>query len=275
MASLSSPRPTLLLKRLGRIVLLCVGAAVVLSCVQWYRRTSRPPPAPPATAAPANDRLVNYRLSEDFLRWYQLNYIQNSRRGGGTSTDIDDLVKEIGFEQTVQRYVAPYRLILDCAAAHPGLADIPPGDIDQVGRLQYEHVLAIVRSSRRWIDYTNEDVRKGILDSYGVGNRALTRFFQRLLAAPTPPGNPEFKTLIRTTLTRQEFADVMKKTDESTRIFYVALKRGVPWYVLWGPWVRAVLDRSCEQDIALHQRTVDEIYGVQSKPAERSTGGHR
>jgi hypothetical protein len=247
------------LKRSGYGVLLIVGVGVVLCVAQWSRRIEpnllvAPSRAPTST----HDRLINYRLSDEYLAWYQLLYINGARLAG--STDIDDLVKEIGFEQTVQRYLAPYRIVLDYAAAHPDLRVIPPGDLERIAQLQYEHLLAIVRSSRRWIDYKDDNVRKGILASYAVADPALIRFFQKLLAAPASRGRPEFKTLISTTLTRQEYADVMEQTDQSTRMFYAALKQGVTWYAPWAPFVKFVLERSCLQDIAAHKRTVDEIY---------------
>jgi len=209
----------------------------------------------------AQYRTTNYRLVEDFIRWYETNYIQNMRRVGWMPTDIADLVKEIGLERAVERYSTMLRMYLDYAMMYPDRDVIPEADLERICQSQYEYVLTIIRSTKRWVDVNNENVKKGIIEAYGIGARVMVPFFQKLLSSPTPPGNADFKDLIRSAFTREEYASVVGSTTRASQLFHDSLKEGVTRYAPWAPWVKGMLDSACRQDNAVTRSTVEQIYG--------------
>jgi hypothetical protein len=247
---------------------LAAAVAVVVAIVAWQasRRSEdvRPVPAPPPRQMAASQTQPdNHRLVDDFIRWYEREYIRGMRTVGGSATDVEDLVREIGLEEAVERYAALRRVNLDYAVKHPGTKDIPDGDLERIGQAQYEHVLANARTSLKWIDYKAPKVKRGIVESYRQGALVWIPFYQKLLAAPASSEGADFKARIRVVVSRDEYARMVDQTAPATVLFHAALKEGVSWYAAL--WVRGMIDKACRQDIAVCRATVDEIYGTSGK----------
>ena len=209
---------------------------------------------------PRFDRTANYKLVDAFIRWYELQYISGMQRVGGMTTDVADIVAEVGVEETANRYAALRRIVLDYAMTHPTGDAIPEGDLDDIGQRQYEHVLVNVRSSSKWIKYKDEKLRQGVIDSYKGVAPVWVGFCRKLLAAPTPPEGTDFREHIRSVLSRADYATTVEQMSVGTDAFYAALKKGVTWYAPWAPLTKSMLDKSCAKDKALCQATIDQIY---------------
>jgi hypothetical protein len=247
---------------------LAAAIAVLVAIVAWRasRRSDgvRPDPAPPAgQTAASQTQPGSHKLVDDFIRWYELQYIKGMRSVGGSATDIEDLVRESGLEETVERYAALRRVNLNYAVKHPDIKDIPNADLEQIGQAQYQHVLANARTSLKWIDYKAPKVKKGIVESYKQGALVWIPFYQKLFAAPPPSRGTEIKAQIRAAVSREEYARMVDQTSASTIAFHAALKEGVPWYAAL--WVKGMIDKACKQDIAVCRATVDRIYGTPEK----------
>jgi hypothetical protein len=251
-----------LFQRGGTVTLMAAMIVGALYFALGYDDRDSAPELPvPRIPAAARNRSTNLRLADDFIKWYQAQYVNSMRRVGGMSTDIDDLVQDLGYQQAVERYSRTFRIVLDYAMMHPDQAAVPDADLEEMAQTQREMVMSNFRSSRRWVDHQNEKTQQGILNAYKQGDLALIPFFQRLLATPTPPEDPDFKELIRTALSRREYAEVTAQTAQAAAVFYAALKEGVTWYAPWAPWVKGMLDKGLEQDNGVGRMTVDSIYG--------------
>ena len=221
------------------------------------------PKSVPDTAAdaPKFDRTANYKLAEAFIRWYELQYISQMQSVGGMSTDVADIVAEVGVDETVNRYAAIRGVVLDYAMTHPMDEAIPEADLEAIGRRQYEHVLASVRSSGKWIKYKDEKLKRGVIDSYKGIAPVWVGFYRKLLAAPTPPEGTDFREHLRSVFSRAEYAEVIERAFVGTDAFYAALKKGVTWYAPWAPLTKSMLSKSCVKDRDLCEATIEQIYG--------------
>ncbi len=244
-------------------VLICLGAVCAIY-VHATRDPANPPPPPPdaKAAAEKHNRTRNYDLADEFIRWFELQYIKNMQHVAGMSTDVFDSVKALGLDETVERYAALRREILDYAMAHQADETIAQDDLDKIALRQYQHVLANVRSSSKWIDYKRDELKQGVIESQRQAGRVWLPFYRKLLSAPAPSGKMDFRERIRTAMPREAYAKTVEASLPSTAAFYAALKKGVTWYAPWAPMVKRTLDSSYAKDRDVWRATVDQIYGA-------------
>jgi hypothetical protein len=219
-------------------------------------------PATPAVApsAPLEGRPDHASLAREFIRWYELQFITRMRRVGSFSTDVQDLVNEMGLAKTLDRYVALREINLEYALQHPDCRNIPEDDLEKLAQRQFEHIMSSTRSSRRWIDYGNPKLRKGGIDPMKQTSLAWIPFYQKLLSAPAPDGG-ELKARIRAHVSRDEYTRAMERVTKAKAAWHAAMKEGIAWYASWMPWAKDMSDRVGKQDIAGCWATVDDIYG--------------
>jgi len=236
---------------------------VVVLCLVFGTGVSSSPSVPrfATTRAVPQSQPVNYRLAEEFITWYERQYIHRMRYVDGWSTDVEDLIREMGLTRTAERYAALRKVNLEYALKHPSGTAIPDDALERIGQRQYEHVLANTRSSKKWIDYGNPKVRRGIVDSYKQAALAWIPFYRKLLSAPAASPAVELQEQIKSLLSREEYSRLVDDTNQATMVFHAALKEGVAWYAPWAPWVKGMIEKACRQDLAACRATVDEIYG--------------
>jgi len=240
-----------------------LGAACAIYIDRTRDPADAPPPPPDAkAAADKRNRTRNYELADEFIRWFELQYIKNMQHVTGMSTDVFDSVKAVGLDQTVERYAALRREVLDYAMAHQADQTIPQHDLDEIALRQYQHVLANVRSSSKWIDYERDELKQGVVESNRQAGRVWVSFYRKLLSAPAPSGKMDFRERIRTAMSREAYAKTVEENLPSTAGFYAALKKGVTWYAPWAPVVKRALDSSSAKDRDVWRATVDQIYGA-------------
>jgi hypothetical protein len=246
-----------------------VRVVVVCACASGAVHGQKTPNPPPSSqsASQAQPSVVqqnptaNRKLVDDFIRWFELQYVKGMQDVDGSSTDVTDMVKEFGLDATVQRFVERRRLNFDYVVNHLRDETIPESELDRIARIQYELVVMNARRSKKWIDFGKTKLKEGIVESYRQKARIWLPFYRKLLLAPTPSGNVAFKDHIKANVTREEYAKMMEQLSSGTATFYSSLKAGVAWYAPWSHWVKSMLNKSCQKDVALSKATVDEIYG--------------
>jgi hypothetical protein len=218
---------------------------------------------PVTTRAPATqyDLSVNLKLTDEFIRWFELQYVKGMRYVAGSATDVDDLIKEMGEAKTVERYADLRRVNLTYALKHPNDRTIPDADLDRIGQLQYDHFVRDARTSAKWLDYSKARLKSGVIESYRQAARTWIPLYQKLLSAPPPPAGADMKEFVRASVTRDEYLRAMNQIAQATNTLHAALKEGVSWYVPWSPWVKGMIDKSRMQDNRVSRATVDAIYG--------------
>jgi len=255
------------MKRNGWKKLAAAVALLLILAGGLYMAIGRKSTAPERPRVPSSapvvmqDQSLRLRLTNEFICWFELQYISGMRRVAGSTTDVDDLVKEVGLDRTVERYADLRRVNLDYVLKHPDCRVIPEADLDGIGQAQYDHVVKNARGSTKWLDYGKDKLRSGVIESYKMGARVWIPFYQRLLNGPPPPPNTDVKAFIKATFTKDEYLRLMDQIAKSTIIFHAALKEGVSRYAPWSPWVKSMIDKSCVQDNAVSRATADEIYG--------------
>ncbi len=238
-------------------------------------RSAAPPPDPDAEAStgprpekngePAETAKTAagdpVELVDDFIRWFESQYTEHMLVVDGKDTDVKESIDAIGLDKTIDRYAAIRRVVLDYARRHPDRKEFPDSDLRKLAAKQYELVVANVRGSGEWIKYEAKATREGIIDSYAQGAKAWIPFYQRLLAAAREGAYRDVRELIRKTLSRDEYQALIDANDRGSEVFYAALKKGIPWYAVWKPWVTSALDKSLAKDKEICRATVERIYG--------------
>lgn len=245
-------------------VILTVMLCLISSCRPQVATSAGPSKANPAASNPvaaAEEKQPpsNYQLALDFIHWIETRYVATMKVVDGRSTDVTDLVKELGEAKTVERYGEIRRLQLDYAKAHPQ-GEPSLEDLTKIAEASLKHVLANTRTSRKWIDYDSAKLRRGVIDAYKKEAAVWIVFYRKLLAA-SPPADADSKTLIRSALSRDEYERAVRQVLAGTKLFYASLKNGVAWYAPWGPWVRGAIDSSYQKDEAMWLETIEAIYG--------------
>jgi hypothetical protein len=248
-------------KLLGAAVLLLLLAVGICTLLTRKAAVPKRPFAPASAPVVQQDRSTNFKLTDDFIRWFELQYIKGMRQVDGSTTDCDDLIKEVGQEQTLERYADLRRVNLDYLREHPDCRTLPDADLEKIALAQYEHVVKNVRASGKWLDYLKDKLRLGVIESYKIAARAWIPLYQKLLNAPPPAPNTDLTTFIRTSLTKEEYLHAMDGEVQSTTVFHAALKEGLSWYAPWAPWVKGMIEKSCRQNIAVIRATTEQIYG--------------
>jgi hypothetical protein len=118
-----------------------------------------------------------------------------------------------------------------------------------------------MRSSTKWIDYRNPDLKTGVVDSYRKLTRAWIPLYQKLVRAPSSSDGDDFLDLFRKHLPRDEYASVMDPELSGSNQFYASLKLGAAWY--GAIMVKRMLDKSRKLDAKIGQDTIAKIYGEQ------------
>ncbi len=210
-----------------------------------------------STTGPA----ANRALAEEFIKWFELQYVNGMQKVGGGDTDVTDLIKEEGIEKTVERYAALRRVALDFAMNWPRNRAIPDADLNRIAQRQYEHVVSDARRSKKWLSYDNAKLKEGVIQSYKEAAVYWIPFYQKLLDAPTTSSAPaDIEARVRQAVSRQEYRKMIDGISAANRTFYKGMKHGSSWYKPWSPWVRSSLDDACRMDIALCEATVKQIY---------------
>jgi len=248
----------------GKVVM-AILAVVGVCGLYWLSgdrgRQSGPPPAVSQPSSVSTKPSTNYQLADEFVRWYETQYVKGMRVVGGMSTDVEDSIKKIGEAETVNRYASLRRITLDYAMRHPDEKEVPSEDLDRIGEMSYQRVVADAMSSTKWIDYKNEKLKKGVVESYRQGARVWIPFYRKLLAVQVPDGTTDFRDLLRLAFSREDYARIMEQSTKDTLAFHAALKEGIPWYAPWALWTKSMIDKACQQDIAICRSTVEAIYG--------------
>jgi len=204
-------------------------------------------------------------LVHEFVRWYESQFVNRMRRVGRFSTDVQDLVKEMGPEKTLDRYVALRQVTLDYVLQHPNCRDIPDADLEQLARKQFEHIVSSARSSRRWIDYDSPKLKQAAIEPLKQTALAWIPFYQKLLAVPASPGAtvPE---RIRACVSKDEYVQTMQRVTRAKAAWHAAVKQGIVWYASWVSWATNMADNVGKQDIAGCWATVNDIYDSPNEP---------
>ncbi len=218
-----------------------------------------PPPTSKAKVHSPPDQ-ASLALVNEFIRWYELQFVRRMRWVGSFSTDVNALVNEIGLEKTLDRYVALREINLEYALQHPDCRTIPEDDLERLAHLQLEHIMSNTRTSRTWIDYSDPKLREGVIESLKETSLAWIPFYQKLLSGPAPSGG-ELKANIRARVLRHEYVDTMERVIRTKAALHKSMKEGIVWYASWFFWARNMADRVGKQDIAACWATVDDIYG--------------
>lgn len=208
-----------------------------------------------------HDLLANRHLVEDFIRWFELQFVKGMQDVEGSSSDVTDMVNELGLDATVQLFVDRRNLNFDYVVNHLREETVPDREIDRIAHSQYELVVKNARRSKKWIDFDKPALKEGVVESYRHKARIWMPFYRKLLLAPTPSSGVGFKDHIRANVTREEYARMMEELSTGTTTFYSSMKAGVAWYAPWSPWVKSMLSKSARKDVALSKATVDEICG--------------
>jgi hypothetical protein len=242
------------------VTVTAVGALYfVVSRVRYARLPTAPPPGSKVrTQNPAEQ--ASLALVNEFIRWYEGQFVKRMRRVGSFSTDVNDLVNEIGLERVLDRYVALREVNLEYALLHPDSRTIPDDDLERLAHLQLEHILSNARTSRMWIDYSNPKLREGVIESLKETSLAWIPFYQKLLSGPAPSGG-DLKAKIRARISRDEYVQTMERVVRTKASLHASMKEGIAWYASWLSWARTMADRVGKQDIASCWATVDDIYG--------------
>ncbi|MBN1343606.1 MAG: hypothetical protein JXQ73_13040 [Phycisphaerae bacterium] len=221
-------------------------------------------PTTPPSSSKANPQSQPARTSltvvNEFIRWYELQFVQRMRWVGSFSTDVNELVNELGLEKTLDRYVALREVNLEYALGHPNCRTIPAEDLERLARLQLEHILSNTRRSRTWIDYSSPKLREGAIESLKDTSLAWIPFYQKLLAGP-PPSGGDLKANIRARVSRDEYVQTMERVTRTKASLHASMKDGIVWYASWLSWARTMVDKVGKQDLAACWATVDDIYG--------------
>jgi hypothetical protein len=218
------------------------------------------PTTAPSQADASADRTLNYKLAKDFLIWLDTRYVRNMLTVNGRTTDINDSLKVIGFDATVKRLNALRCVDLDYAMEHPDQQGVPDRHLVRIASTKYELVVANTWSSKKWIDFRDAALRKGVIAFYAREARVTVPFYRKLLTTPIPPETTEFRDLIRAAVSREEYERLVRKIGSGNADFYTALKEGVTWYAPWSPAVKRALDRMSRKSRALWVATPDLIY---------------
>jgi hypothetical protein len=244
--------------RAAGVVVLCVCAT---SVIYGEQAANAPQSSQAAASAGQQNRQANYKLADEFLKWYESQYVKGMQEVDGSTTDVGDLVKEIGLDATVERFAGRRRPNLEYAMKHPADEKIPDSEIERIARKQMEEVVANARTSKKYISYDKPKLQEGVTESYRQRARLWIPFYRKLLAAPAPSSGMSFKEFVKASIPREEYAKMMDRMASGIATFYNGLRAGVSWYSPTGPWVRSKLDKSARQDAGITKGTVDEIYG--------------
>jgi hypothetical protein len=238
-----------------------IGVASAAIALALMLRPHRPQvPSPIGSKAGPQSRPDRASLAREFIRWYELQFITRMRRVGGFSTDVQDLLNEMGPDKTLERYIALREVNLDYVLKHPDCRNIPDADLEELARRQIQIILSSTRSSRRWIDYDNPTLRKRGIEPMKQTSLAWIPFYQKLLAAPPPDGR-DFKSRFTAHVSRDEYVQTMERVTRAKAAWHAAMKEGIAWYASWLSWARTMSDRVSNQDIANTWATVDDLYG--------------
>ncbi|MBN1345626.1 MAG: hypothetical protein JXQ73_23240 [Phycisphaerae bacterium] len=244
------------------LIAVAVAAALYLSFGYQTTDVTAPPAKVPRPVSQPNPS-KNHQLAMAFIRWFELQYVENMQEVGGMSTDLGDLVNEAGVEATIDAYAAIRRLTLDFAMKNPRQTEIPEQEIDRIAETQYELFVGNMRSSKKWIDYRNPELRAGLIESYRKAARIWIPAYQKLVTVPSSSSDDDFREFFRKHLPRAEYKRAMDSELNGTNLLYASLKHGVAWY--GAPMVNRMLNLSCKLDDKIGLDTVEKIYGADSK----------
>jgi hypothetical protein len=247
------------------VLFLAAAATLYLTLVPGRSRGRSAAPIVASKAAPLSQP-TQTSLVHEFIRWYELQFITRMRRVGSFSTDVQDLVTEMGLEKTLDRYIALREVNLEYVLRHPDCRNIPDADLEDLARRQFEHIVSSTRSSRRWIDYSSPKVTSGAIEPMKQTSLAWIPFYQKLLSAPAPDGR-DFKERFKAHVSRDEYVQTMERVTRAKAAWHAAVKEGIVWYASWLSWARTMADNVGKQDIAGCWATVDDIYGAPNEAA--------
>jgi hypothetical protein len=242
------------------IMLLTAASSLYVLVRHRYRMFPTGPVSEPKTGAQTQPAQTSLVLVNGFIRWYELQFIKRMRHVGSFSTDVNDLVNEVGLEKTLDRYVALREVNLEYALQHPDCRTIPEDDLQRLAQKQFEHIMSNTRVSRMWIDYTNPKLIEGSIKSLKDTSLVWIPFYQKLLAGPSPSGG-ELEANMRARVSRNEYAKTMERVAQTKASLHESMKEGIAWYASWLSWSRTMADRAGKQDIAACRATVRDIYG--------------
>ncbi len=245
----------------GAIVLVAAVGAICVTIVRnRYQTFPTPPTSGSMAALQTQPAQLSLALVNEFIRWYELQFVRRMRWVGNFSTDVNDLVNEMGLEKVLDRYVALREVNLEYAVQHPNCRTIPEDDLQRLAHLQLDHILSNARSSKMWIDYSNPKLREGAIESLKETSLAWIPFYQKLLSQPAPSGG-ELTENIRACISREEYVQTMERVVLTKASLHKSMKLGIAWYASWLSWARTMADKAGKQDIASCWATVDDIYG--------------
>ncbi len=204
-------------------------------------------------------------LVHEFIRWYEFQFVSRMRRVGGFSTDVQDLVNEMGLDKTLDRYVALRQVNLNYVLQHPDCRTIPEEDLERLAREQFERIVSSARSSRRWIDYNSPKVKQAGIEPLKQMALAWIPFYQKLLSTPASPGGT-LQERMRAHVSRDEYVQTIERVTRAKAAWHAAVKQGIVWYASWVSWATTMSDNVSRQDIAGCWATVDDIYGDPKEP---------
>jgi len=251
-------------KTTGTVILLITVGASAYSL--WFRGPAALSPDLSGIRSTREVAVLNERLADDFILWFEVRYVQGMERVGGLPTDIYETIQQHGLQTAVERYAAIHRIALDYAIEHPKDAPIPQEDLEGIATAQYKLVASYANSSKRWIDYENENLKRGVVDAYMVAASKLVPFYRKLLRTPVLSGQVDPQTHIRSAVSREEYQQMLTETSTPIANFYEALKLGVAPYAPWAPFVKGMLKLAQQKDLSVCMATVGELFGPTKQP---------
>ncbi len=242
----------------GRLIFMLLCTTICLSRAAAQEAKPTTPSSRPTSRTTDLERAK--ALAVDFIRWFELQYINNMQKVDGRDTDVADLLKEMSKEKVIDRYTSLRREDMDLALKYPKAGSVPKHALDAMLRRKLQKVLGSIRSSKEWIDYDEKDLKSGIIEAYRIESRVWLPFYRKLVLSPLPADVQDFRALIRHHYSREQYAKLIEQTLAGARRFYSSLKEGVAWYAPWGPWVRGSIDEALKKDIEIWRKTADRIY---------------
>lgn len=219
-----------------------------------------------AVSVQEENKKIVYRAAEDYL--YDFMRGDENRRGyidfmAKNSDEIRKNIKLTSKEEVIKGYVQFHKMCLDVAVLHL-FQEVKDEDISELAERLRQHQKTLAKET--YIDYENQKVKEGYLPLA----RNRVEFFKQVIEANMNSPSNDFKNLIRSTFTKEEFRESLEEYQKARVSLYEGFAESLKNYQdpkngIWAWFVRVfgplIANNTMRKSDEINMEELKRVFG--------------